>query len=98
MTLIHSAFSGSIPGSPDHPSLVEFSHIYPRCHQGEVLSLLLTFQPLVSLSPSRMYGKYPGNNMTKKFTFSVSKQNPKEKNAQSLMEFKDQSYSGQKLK
>lgn len=54
MTLIHSAFSGIIPGFPDHPSLVELSHIYPCYHRGEALSLLLTFQPLVSLSPAHM--------------------------------------------
>lgn len=50
MTLTHSAFSGIIPGSPDHPSLEEFSHIYPSCHRREALSLLLTFWPLVTPS------------------------------------------------
>lgn len=49
------------------------------------------------------YGKYPGNSnsMTKKFIFSVSRPNPKgkkKKKPQSWMDFKDQSYSGQKLK
>ena len=48
MTLTHSAFSGHIPGSPDHPGLVALSHTYPGCHGGDALSLLLTFQPLVS--------------------------------------------------
>ena len=42
MRLTHSAFSGLIPGSPDHPSLPELSHIYPCCHRGEALSFLLT--------------------------------------------------------
>lgn len=50
-TLRHSAFSGIVPGPPDHPSLVAFSHIYPSSHRREVLSLLFTFWPLVILCP-----------------------------------------------
>ena len=52
MSLTHSAFSGIIPGSPDHPSLMKLSHIYPCCHRGEALSILLIFQALVNLSPA----------------------------------------------
>lgn len=54
MTLIRSAFSGIIPGSPDHPSLEEFSHIYSSCHRREALFLLLTFWPPVTPSPAPM--------------------------------------------
>lgn len=51
MTLTRSAFSGIMPGSPDHPSLAKFSLIYPSCHRREALSHLLTFWPLIIPSP-----------------------------------------------
>ena len=69
MSLTHSAFSGIIPGSPDHPSLMELSHIYPCFHRGEALSLRLTFHALVSLSPAYT----ESTQETEKVTFSVSK-------------------------
>lgn len=89
-TLRHSAFSGIVPGPPDHPSLVAFSHIYPSSHRREVLSLLFTFWPLVILCPVHTENTQATAQPKNPLFQPQSETQKKGGESQSLKAFKDQ--------
>lgn len=73
-----------------------FPHLFQLSQKRSTFSSVDLLAPGDSISCT--YEKHPGKSRTKKLTFSVSKVKPewkKKKKAQSLKEFKNQSYSGQ---